>query len=236
MPSVDVGGDLRTTRLDESLDTQEMAKNLEKEKDKFERVEGLCSTDEKEAINDLFESAAISVKNAETDEDDKRKANQEIKQLRAKIEKISESKKIDKLKLDFNNLIESLPALIENAPEDSDKESGKEMLASLKSEGEKAISESNEILLARTNEQLVKLVIKYYYANPAGWVDQFNRHSNGEFAYTNPQAARYFIEKGKKALESNNIDDLKDAVKELQNLMVDKNEVALTSMLSGLTH
>ena len=235
IPSIDKGGNLRATHMDEALDVTKLSSNLEKEKEKFIKVADLCSEEEREALDSLFESATTSVENANTDEDDKRKANKEIKELRARVEKVSESKKGDKLKADFTNLLEVATVLIENAPEDSNKEQGNETLITLKAEGEKAATANNEVLLARTNEQLVTLAVRYYYANPHSWVEQLARHSQGEFAYTNPQAAQYFIDKGNKAVEANSVEGVKEIVLELQNLMVDKSQVSLGNMISGLT-
>lgn len=236
IPSIDKGGNLRATVMDEALDASQLSTSLEIEKDRYSKIADLCSEEERGAINDLFESASTSVQSANTDNDDMRKANKEIKELRTQLEEISESKRGDKLKDEFNKLLEFVPALIALAPEDSNKEQGLEMLSTLKTEGENAISTSNETLLARTNEQLVTLAVSYYYANPDNWLEQFSRHAKGEFVYTNPQAAQYFIEKGKKAVEANNIDEIKDLVIELQNLMVDKGPVSIGSMVSGLTH
>lgn len=235
IPSIDKGGNLRMTIMDEALNIDELSYNLEKEKEKFNKVAELCSVEEREAINNLLGSATISVQNANTDQDDKRKANKEIKELRAQLEKISENKKSDKLKSDFNGLLEAVPVLIANAPEDSNKEQGIKLLATLKVEGEKAVSTNNEILLARTNEQLFSLAFRYHYANPQNILELFSRHVQGEFTYTNPDAAQYFIEKGKKAVEANNIDGVKDVLQEIQNLMIDKNQMSLSSMVSGLT-
>lgn len=235
IPSIDKGGNLRVTDVDEALDVDTLSANLKKEKEKFDKVTDLCNEEEREAITNLFESATTSVENANTDQDDKRKANKDIKELRARVEKVSESKKGDKLKVDFNNYLEIVPVFMANAPEDTNKKQDMELLETLKAEGEKAISTNNKTRLARTNEQLVALAVKYYYANPESWVEQFARHSQGEFTYTNPQAAKYFIEKGKKAVDSNSLEGVKDAVLELQNLMVNKNQVSLTSMVSGLT-
>jgi len=236
IPSIDKGGNLRVTNVDESLDVDKLSTNLKEEKEKFNKVTDLCSEEEREAINNLFESATTSVQNANVDQDDKRKANKDIKELRARVEKISESKKGDKLKAEFNNLLEIVPILIAHAPEDTSKARDVELLTTLTSEGKKAASANNEVRLARTNEQLTALALKYYYANPQSWIEQFARHSQGEFTYTNPQAAKYFIEKGKKGVDANSTDDVKDAVLELQNLMVDKSQASLTTMVSGLTH
>lgn len=236
IPSIDKGGNLRATVMDEALDASQLSTSLEIEKERYSKIADLCSEDERGTISDLFESASASVQNANTDNDDMRKANKEIKELRSQLEEISESKRGDKLKDEFNKLLEFVPALIAHAPEDSNKEQGLEMFSTLKAEGEKAVSTSNEVLLARTNEQLVDLAVRYYYANPDSWVEQFARHTHGEFVYSNPQAAQYFIEKGKKAVEANNMDEIKDLVIELQNLMVDKSAVSIGSMISGLTH
>ena len=236
IPSIDKGGNLRATYTDEALDPGVLSANLEKEKEKFNGVASLCTEEDRAAIGSLFDSATASIQSAGTDEDDKRKANKEIKELRARVEKLSDSTKGEKLKSSFNSLLEVVPIMIANAPDSSDKDQGTGLLATLRDQGEKAVSSQNDVLLARTNEQLTGLAVRFYYANPRSWVEQLNRHSQGEFSYSNPQSAKYFIEKGNKALEANDMDGVRGAVQELQNLMVDQSQVSLSSMVSGLTH
>lgn len=236
IPTIDKSGNLRMTTLDEQVDVKKLEEALDKQKKTFSQLKDLCSEDEQVSIQSLIESATSSVNSAGIDQDDKRKADSEIKQLRERLEKLSESKKSVSLRAEFNKMLEFIPQLIANAEPSSDKESGTRMLNALKEQGEKAINVNDDTLLSRTNEQLIMLAVKYYYSNPQGWVEQFRRHSEGEIQHTNPQAAKYFIDKGKKALETNNIEDLKGAVKELQNLMVNQNEQkSVETLLSGLT-
>jgi len=235
IPLIDKGGNMRVTDFAETLNVDTLRTNLEQEREKFDKVSSLCDEEEREAVENMLESATNSVQNANTDQDDKRKASKEIKELRARVEKISESKKSGKLKSEFTNLLEIVPVLMENTPEEANKKNDTDLLYTLKAEGEKAVIANDDVRLARTNEQLVALAIKYYYANPNSWVEQLARHTQGEFTYTNHEAAKYFIEKGNEAVKSENVDGIKDAVTELQNLMVDKNQISLSSMVSGLT-
>lgn len=235
IPIIDKTGNLRLTTWAEEIDVTKLDQALDKQKKMFSKLKNLCSEDEQNSIQGLIESASSSVNSAGSDQDDKRKADSEIKQLRERLDKLAESKKSVSLKADFNKMLELIPQLIANAEPSTDKDSGTRMFNSLKEQGEKAIQDNDETLLARTNEQLVMLAVRYYYSNPQSWVEQFRRHSSGEFQYTNPQAAKYFIDKGQKALGANNIEDVKGAVKELQNLMIKQNETQnVEIVLSGL--
>jgi molecular chaperone DnaK len=236
IPSIDKGGNLRVSWNAEDLSAEDLKKELDKQKEKFAKVQGVCTEEEKDGVEKMISLVSLSVEGAVTDEDSKRQADSEIKQLRDKLEQLSEEKKGDNLKAEFKGMVELIGQLLQNAPPETDKEKAGELFATLTKEGDSAASSNNDILLARVNEQLVALAVQLYYANPHSWLEQLAKHSNGEFKYTNPQAAQYFLEKGKKAVEANNIEGVKDAVKELQNLMVNQKQAGIGSMLSGLTH
>lgn len=236
IPIIDKTGNLRITTWDEEIDTTKLGEALDKQKERFSKLKELSSEMEQNEIENLIESATSSVKGAGSDQDDKLKADSEIKQLRERLEKLDESKQPQVLKANFEQALEAIPQLIANAGESEDKEAATRMLNSLKEQGTQAIQSKDEKLLARTNEQLIMLAVRLYYSTPQAWLEQFQKHSNGEFKYSNPESAKYFLEKGKKAIDTNNIEDLKGAVKELQNLMVNQEEKQDVNMvLSGLT-
>ncbi len=235
IPSLDKRGNSRVTQMDENLDVKKLSGYLEKEKEKYNKIMDLCTDEEKKNIENMIATVESSVSNAEIDKDDKKQADKEIKEIRDKVEKLSENKKFAKLKSDFKNFIMFVPKIIEDSPGSSDKAQGIELFEQLEIEGEKSIETDNEVLLARTNEQLIELAVKFYYLNPLSWLDQFERHESGKFAYTNTEAAQYFIEKGKKAVQNQDNEAVKEIVIELQNLMVDENERSISAMISGLT-
>lgn len=236
IPIIDKTGNLRITTWAEEIDVTKLEESLDKQKKQFSKLRELSSEEEQNEIENLIESVSTSVSGAGSDQDDRRKADSEIKQLRERLEKLDKSKQPEMLKANFDQMLEAIPQLIASTDQSEDKEAATRMLISLKEQGAEAIQTKDEKLLARTNEQLVMLAVRLYYSNPQGWLEQFQKHSNGEFKYTNPESAKYFLEKGRKAIEANNIEDLKSSVKELQNLMENQEEREdVNIILSGLT-
>jgi len=90
-------------------------------------------------------------------------------------------------------------------------------LLKIKADGDKAIRENDKTLLIRINEEIQELQARAIFSNPASWLYQFGQLSSGAKKFTNEKEAQYFIEKGKRAIELNDVDELKRCV---QNLML----------------
>ncbi|MFI5305207.1 MAG: hypothetical protein ACHQYP_10495, partial [Nitrospiria bacterium] len=110
-----------------------------------------------------------------------------------------------------------------------------DQLNKIKAEGEKAISQNDRTLLARVNEQLSELWHKTMYSNPATWVYHFQEMIEGKNTFVNEQEAQYYIEKGKKAIEHEDIDELKRCLRSLIELLPPNQQEAFKNNISGIT-
>ena len=81
-------------------------------------------------------------------------------------------------------------------------------MSKLKAEGEKAIADNDKSLLIRTNEQISELRSKAVFSNPATWIFQFKKITEGNPNFINEKEAKYYIEKGKRAIDLGDVDEI----------------------------
>ena len=94
---------------------------------------------------------------------------------------------------------------------------------------------NDKSLLIRINEQIKELSSKAVFSNPATWVHQFKKITEGKPDFINEKEAKYYIEKGKRAIELGDVDEIKRCVHNLQLLLPSDVQETIKDNLSGIT-
>jgi len=235
IPLIDRTLNARATFRDEIVDVAELETELAAQEERARIVSDNCSTDEKEAINETIQSAQSSVKNAHLDEDEKRKANKQIKDLKVVLDKVEKEKEMPQLVKEFHAGIENVQKIINEYADEKEKGNNNEQLSKIKSEGEKAIAEKDKALLIRVNEQIQELSAKALFSNPATWVYQFQKLVSENHSFINEKEARYYTEKGHRAIELGDVNELKRCVHNLMLLLPSEERETVRKNLSGIT-
>jgi molecular chaperone DnaK len=234
LPIIDKGGDFRATIMDENITVEDLRKSLEKQRQKASYVEKNCSEREKQAIDDKLAEVTQSVNNAETDEDEKRKANKELKELGQGLEEIEKSKETSNLKGEYKEKLESTREVINEVDLEENKKNDLQKLSGIESQGEEAIKNNDKVMLSRTIDQLFELSTKVLFSNPQIWVYRFNEIKQGEYNFSDPEEGKYYLEKGEKAIEIGDVDELKRCVLGLNGLLSTE-EVENINKKAGIT-
>jgi hypothetical protein len=211
----------RKTEKDEVLDTEIISEELEAQRHRAKTTTENVSIDERKKIDEIISSIEHGITNASTDEDEKRKSNKQLKDLKILLDKIDEEKATPKLIIEFNSKIKNLQEIIQDYARAEDKDALTKQLENLKSEGENAIKAENKILLIRINEQLDSLETMVLFSN-FDYCVQYFRYiiSLGEDGkFSNDKDAQYYITKGSVAIQDQNMDELKRCIVELTNLL-----------------
>lgn len=221
IPLIDMTLNARKTEKDEALDVEEISAELEAQRHRAKLTSENVTTDERKKTDDMINSIEQGIINASTDEDEKRKSNKQLKDLKILLDKIEEEKTIPKLIKEFNGRINSLQGIIEDYASNEDKETVTKQLENLKTEGEAAIKAENKVLLIRINEQLDSLESRILFSN-LNYCAPYFRYiislgENGKFV--SEKEAQYHITKGNKAIQDEDIDELKKCIFELTNLL-----------------
>jgi len=221
VPLIDMTLNARKTEKDEVLDAETISVELEAQRRRAKTTTEDVSIDEHKKIDDMISSVEHGIANADTDEDEKRKSNKQLKDLKILLDKIDEEKATPKLIKEFNGRVNSLQEIIQDYASVEDKDVLTKQLENLKSEGENAIKAENKVLLIRINEQLDSLESRVLFSNFDYCVQYFryiiSRGEDGKFS--SDKEAQYYITKGSKAIQDQDIDELKRCIVELTNLL-----------------
>ena len=235
IPLIDLTVNARSTSHDETIGLKNIEQDLETQKERAKVASENLSPDERQKIDNNIQSAQTSVRNASVDEDEKMKANKQIKDIKIALDKIEKEKEMPQLVKEFKDGIQDTQAIINDYADEKDKTINNDQLSKLRDEGEKAIASNDKSLLIRINEQTKELSSKAVFSNPATWVHQFKKITEGKPDFINEKEAKYYIEKGKRAIELNDVDEIKRCVHNLQLLLPSDVQETIKDNLSGIT-
>lgn len=234
LPIIEKGGDFRATCEDEDIQIEDLRKSLEKLRQKAASVEKNCSERERDVIEEKISEVTQSVNNAETDEDETRKASKELKELGQGLEEIERSKESSNLKVEFKEKLDSTRELIDEVGLEENKKNDLERFNIIKDQGEEAVINDDKVMLSKTLDQLFELATKVLFSNPQIWVYRFNEIKDGEYNFSDPIDGKYYLEKGEKAIEIGDVDELKRCVFGLNGLLSTE-EVEAINKKAGIT-
>lgn len=235
IPLIDMTFNARSTMQDESVEVKTIEYDLKVQTERAQTVSENCSSEEKNKLNTTINSVANSLKGAHVDEDEKRKANKQLKDLKVSIDQLEKEKEMPQLINEFNESFAKVQKIIIDLGIDKDKVQHEERLKKMKEEGDKAIFENDSVLLMRVNEQIGELGTKAVFSNPAARVYQFGQITNGSKKFINEKEAEYYTEKGKRAIELSDTEELKRCVHNLLLLLPSDSYGGPKNHLSGIS-
>jgi len=235
IPLIDLTLKARSTSQDEAVEVKSIEYDLKIQSERAQAVSENCSTEEKNKLNHTINAVAGSLKSAHIDEDEKRKAHKQLKDLKMAIDKLEKEKEMPQLVKEFKEKTEDTQKIIAELGDDKDKVKHEEQLAKMKEEGEKAITDNDKELLIRVIEQIRELAGKALFSNPATWVYQYHQLTDGSKKFINEKEAGYYTEKGRRAIELGDVDELKRCVHNLLLLLPSDEQETIRNNLSGIT-
>ena len=234
LPTVDLLLDARATIHAESLDVSEMEEGLNAQSTRLSHLEANCSEQEKEKLHQKVSAISASLANSSLDEDEKRKANKHLKDLKVDLDQLEAEKELPHLKAEFESNIEETAKIIEEIGQDSEKSEHLHQLETLKQEGAKAIELQDKFLLNRVNEQILELGARSLYSNPLVWVHRFKEFAEGNHSFTDQSEAEHFIKRGERAIELGDVDEIKRCTKNLILLLPSEEQQEVQNSMSGI--
>ncbi|MBU0570052.1 hypothetical protein KKB40_04730, partial [Patescibacteria group bacterium] len=232
---IDLTRNSRLTVKDEIIDIKDLETELSVQIEKAKTISENCTSEERKTIEDMIQSVQTSVNNAHLDKDEEIKANSEIKKIKIRLDKIEKEKEMPQLVKEFHARAEDVQKLINEYADEKDKDANNDHLSKMKAEGEKAISDNDKILLIRVNEQIHELGGTVWWSKPDAWIYYFQQLISENHNFTNEKEARDYIEKGKRAIELGNMDELRRCIKSLLSLLPAEEQAIAKKNLSGIT-
>ena len=232
VPLLDLTLNARYTVKDEVIDPNLIYSEFNLQKERAEVLSKYCADEERKKIEDVIHSINHGITNANSDEDEKRKANKQLKDLKILLDKMDEEKAMPQLINEFNLRVDDLQQIIKEYADEKERDILTKQLENIRFESEKAIKEENKVMMIRINEQLSNLRGKAIYSNPNAWVEYFkNIINNGNF--TNEKEAQYYKTKGLVAIEAGDVEELKRCTSQLELLLSEEDQKKIN--LSGIT-
>lgn len=235
IPLIDLRLNARLTITDEILDVKKLEEELNKQTERAKTVSENCSAEERRTLKNIIESVQASVKNAHLDEDEKRKTSKQIKDLKIALDKLEKEKEMPQLIKEFHEATESVQEIINEYADEKDRDANNEQLSKMKAEGEEAISNNDKTLLIHVNEQIWELYTKIWYSNPDSWKYHFREIVSKDHNFINEKKAQDYIEKGFRAIELDDMNELKRCVRNLIFLIPSEEQKTTKKILSGIT-
>lgn len=234
--SIDLSVDARATIHAEDLDVEQMKAELESQRARMESAKENCSPAERKDLQNTYESVDNSLERAEDDLDEKRKANKQLKDLKLQLDMMERDKEMPQLTREFKQGVLSAEETIREVGNREELNQHKELLDSLVAEGEIAIENSDKHLLARVNEQIDDLKHRILFSNPAAWVYMFQKIVGENKKFISDKEAEYYVNKGLRAIEMGDTEELKRCVRGLMLLLPPEEQQMIQNTMSGITY
>jgi molecular chaperone DnaK len=217
IPLIDLTLNARSTFIDELIKVDEVEKELDAQIDRARSMSSSYTDGQMEKVANAVKSASTSLQNAQIDEDEKRKAVKQVRDLKQILDETQQATEMPQLTKEFTEGINSVTEVIAEIPDAGEKGKLAAQLVEVKAEGEKAIRDNDKTLLLGVNDRLRDLAGRALFTHPSTWVHHFRTVIN-EGNFSSSKEAAYFIEQGKQAIDKNDIEGLKRSCRALNAL------------------
>jgi molecular chaperone DnaK len=234
IPAIDLTLNARSTVRDELIDVSDVEAELDTQLERARLVAENCSRDKLEKIDNAVHSVSASLRNAHVDEDEKRKAVKQLRDLKVVLDQTQEETELPQLWQEFTDRTNSAREIIARVPDATDRKKFDRQLEEIKAEGEKAVKDGDKALLAGIMARLDDLAGRALHTDPATWLFHFRNLTDGSCTFTNEREATYLVEKGRQAISRNDMEELKRCCRGLMNLLPVETQRAASSGVSGI--
>jgi len=235
IPSIELTINARADTYKQNVNVAELEKDLAVQKERLKSIKKNVSEEEYEQLENTIDDLGTNIKNANLDNDDKNKAERDMRELKTSFDSLEQSKELPQLKDEFNANVENAKEVITELDDSPEKTEILSELKVLENEGEKAIKSSDKTMLLRVNEQIEQLTFRSVFQNPAAWVLMLNQIKEKRNELANQTDADYFIDKADKAVSDGDVEELKRCVRNLLNLLPKETQDEINSSMSGIT-
>lgn len=235
IPLIDLRINARSTFVDELIDVKDVENEFDAQLERAKSLLDSCSEEQSAKIENAVKTVSTSLQNARLDEDEKRKAVKQIKDLKIILDRTQQAAQMPQLRQEFSDGTAGVRELINDVPDAAEREKHSRQLDDIRAEGEKAIAANDKTLLTNINGRLRDLASKALHSDPATWAYHFRKLTDGSSKFTNEREASYFIEKGTRAINTGDVEELKRCCRGLITLLPLETQKSVKTNASGIT-
>lgn len=235
IPSVEMSFNARADIHSQEIKPEELKKELDAQRERVESISDSFTAEEGKIIRSRIDTIGTSIKNSELDDDERSKADRDLRELKMQLDEIESDRAMPQLKKDYEQLIIDVQSFIDALDDMELRQRSVEMFELLCRESEKAIKDGDKALLMRTIEQIRELGVRSLTINPSFWVWQLQQIKESSDELTNQQDGAYYIKKAEEAISRNDVDELQRCVRNLMDLLPTETQEEIRSNISGVT-
>lgn len=235
LPSVELTLNARADTYKQAVNVSELEKDLAVQKERLKSIKNNVSQDEYNQLENTIDDLGTNIKNADIDNDDKNKAERDMRELKTNFDALEQSKEMPQLSSEFEEKIQNAKEVTDELQDGDEKNEVLRELTVLDKEGRKAIETNDKTMLLRVNEQIEQLTFRSLFENPSAWVYMLNLIKEKRSELSSQTDANYFIEKADKAIDENDVEELKRCVRSLLDLLPKETQDEINSSMAGIT-
>jgi molecular chaperone DnaK len=234
LPLIDLTLNARSTFIDELVKVDDLERELDEQVERARSISLGYAEGQMEKIISATNLATASLQNAQIDEDEKRKAIKQVRDLKQMLDEAQRATQVPELAKEFTEGICNVATIIAEVPDLNDRNQQTLLMNQIKVEGESAIQDNDKNLLIGVNDRLRDLTNRALFSQPATWVHHFRTLVN-EGNFSSSKEASYFIEQGQQAIKKDDIESLKRSCRGLIALRPRETVQTVKEAISGIT-
>lgn len=234
VPTHDVLLDARATMREEEISVEALEKQLTEQQERYESISNELTDDEQKHVKRAMQDIQTAIKKAPNDNDNKRKARSQVKELKQALDEIEEEKSYPRLKEEFWEWVERTEDALEITKEKHKPENAQDKLNTLRNDGQDALDNSDRIRLKQVIRKLKRLEARILRSNPQFLIRIFDWLKQQKDRFTDSEQAAQYITEGDRALEKNNYERLEQVVLKLGALLPEGRQ-KIPSDIAGIT-
>ncbi len=235
IPSVGLTLNARADTYKQAVNVSELETGFVVQKERLKSIKNNVSQEEYSQLENSIEDLGTNIKNANLDNDDKNKAERDMRELQTRFDSLEKSKELPQLSDEFREKLQSAKGVTAELEESDDKREILKDIDVLEREGRTAITANDKTMLLRVNEQIEQLTIRSTFENPAAWVYMLSLIKEKRNELSNQTDADYYIDKADKAVSDSDIDELQRCVRTLLDLLPRETQEIINSSMAGIT-
>ena len=201
---------------------------------RLRNLEDNVSLGEQNRITSAADNAQSSVRGASFDEDEKRKAAKQLRDLRSILDDAEKAASLPQLKSRFDRAATEAEEAIKALRDAEEVTRLNTRVSELRQEAQKAFAAQDKVILAALVDRVNDIGGHAMRQDPAAWVFFFQSVESGVWKVRDQSAAQKLFEDGRAAIASNNLDKLKQICSKLSAMLEDGAKTATNKLMPGI--
>jgi len=235
IPDLDLELNARVDFYSKKVEFAELEGEVEELENETQSLYENMDENQKTTIENEIDQIKSLMNNA-PDNESKQKIQNQIKVLRNELQEIRNATSFDRVLKNYHEVVDKIETNLEDVPSESEKKEFFDTFSKIQQKAVQLIEMKQEALLIRVTEELKKLKNAILAATPDYWIGFLMFIIQRKETLKNQSLAKSLINDANKAMDENNIDQLRQAVIQLAGLLPDNDDNdIIKGKMTGIT-